>query len=52
MRRRTDDDLPGCVAALTTVPAAHGYPTAWPADPAGELRVVNDVLGDLLATEV
>jgi GNAT superfamily N-acetyltransferase len=37
VRERTDDDLPGCVAALRTVQAVHAYPTAWPADPAGWL---------------
>lgn len=33
VRERTDDDLPGCVVAMRTVQLAHGYPTAWPADP-------------------
>ncbi|MFD0272806.1 GNAT family N-acetyltransferase [Kitasatospora sp. NPDC127111] len=37
IRRRIDDDLPGCVAALATVQAADRYPVDWPADPAGWL---------------
>lgn len=37
VRGRTEGDLPGCVEVLAAVQAAHGYPTAWPADPAGWL---------------
>ncbi|WP_208092386.1 GNAT family N-acetyltransferase [Blastococcus xanthinilyticus] len=37
IRERTEADLPGCVAALRAVHAADGYPTWWPADPAGWL---------------
>lgn len=43
VRERTDDDLPACVAALQIVQAVHGYPTAWPADPAGWLSPAGTV---------
>ncbi|GAA5032566.1 GNAT family N-acetyltransferase [Actinopolymorpha pittospori] len=37
IRARDNGDLPGCVAALAEVHAADGYPTRWPAEPAGWL---------------
>jgi GNAT superfamily N-acetyltransferase len=33
VRRRTTEDLPGCVHALREVHATDGYPTCWPASP-------------------
>ncbi|MFD7920068.1 GNAT family N-acetyltransferase [Streptomyces sp. NPDC059740] len=37
LRPRTAADLEACVAALAEVHARDGYPTRWPADPAGWL---------------
>ena len=37
IRSRVNGDLPGCVAALTEVHAADGYPSRWPAETAGWL---------------
>jgi len=37
VRPRTAADLPACVSALAAVHACDGYPTRWPADPAGWL---------------
>lgn len=37
MRRRAEEDLPGCVRALKAVHATNAYPMWWPADPAGWL---------------
>lgn len=37
IRRRTEADLPACVAALRAVHEADRYPLNWPADPAGWL---------------
>jgi GNAT superfamily N-acetyltransferase len=38
VRRRSDEDIPGCVRALELVHALNGYPTRWPANPAAWLR--------------
>jgi GNAT superfamily N-acetyltransferase len=38
VRPRNDDELPALVEALARVAAADGYPSRWPADPAGWLR--------------
>lgn len=37
VRRRTDEDILGCVRALELVHASDGYPTRWPANPAAWL---------------
>lgn len=37
VRRRTDEDLTGCVQALEAVHRSDDYPTWWPVDPAGWL---------------
>ncbi|WP_344445789.1 GNAT family N-acetyltransferase [Kitasatospora nipponensis] len=38
VRRRESADLAGCVAALSAVHRADGYPVDWPADPARWIR--------------
>jgi GNAT superfamily N-acetyltransferase len=38
IRVRTEDDIGPLVGALATVAEADGYPTRWPADPAGWIR--------------
>jgi GNAT superfamily N-acetyltransferase len=55
IRVRTEDDLDALVGALALVAEADGYPTRWPADPAGWIRSsavidawVADDGGDLL----
>lgn len=40
IRPRAAGDLPGCVAALRLVHETDGYPSKWPADPAGFLTPV------------
>ncbi|MEV5607638.1 GNAT family N-acetyltransferase [Streptomyces sp. NPDC052225] len=39
VRARRRDDMAACADALARVHAEDGYPTNWPADPAGWLRV-------------
>lgn len=50
IRPRTESDLDGLVGALAEVAETDGYPTRWPADPAGWLRAT-DVLGAWVAID-
>jgi GNAT superfamily N-acetyltransferase len=50
VRRRRDDDLAACVAALRATHEADGYPMVWPADPAGWLAP-DGMLGAWVATD-
>ncbi|ALE72617.1 hypothetical protein FRP1_04960 [Pseudonocardia sp. EC080625-04] len=49
IRRRSPDDLPGCVAALAAVHGTDRYPMVWPGDPAGWLAP-DGLLGAWVAT--
>jgi GNAT superfamily N-acetyltransferase len=50
IRPRTEDDLEPLVRALTLVAAVDGYPSRWPADPAGWIRS-RDIIGAWVADE-
>ena len=50
IRSRTEDDIEPLVRALALVAETDGYPTRWPADPAGWIRS-RDVIGAWVVDE-
>jgi ribosomal protein S18 acetylase RimI-like enzyme len=50
-RYRDESDVDGCVEALRAVYETSGYPTNWPADPAGWLRPLGIFRAWVAATE-